>query len=90
MYCDQPLDCATAQEKFTATLKTASEAQKQQLKQENSRKIIESIKNDFGAHFVIVSGELGNVLDLNPDLIIAKIEKRSETDDVNIRGYELK
>ncbi len=90
MYCDQERDCVAEKKNLVEKIKVADGEQKKEMQKENSRKIIESIKNDFGAHFVIVSGELGNVLDLNPDLIVDKIEKHSEIDDANIRGYELK
>ncbi len=90
MYCDKAYDCLAENKKMSADIGAASEEQKKQMTKENSRKIIESIKNDFDSRFLVISGALGNVIDMNPDMIADKIEKSASIDGEDIRGYELK
>lgn len=89
IYCDENRDCEDKAEEFANSLKNADEDQKKSINKENSRKIVESIKNDFGAKYVIVS-DSNNLIKLNDDLISDSFSAKSEINGGTMWGYELK
>ncbi len=69
-YCDVGGDCEEQLLENKEILKNASDDVRKKIEKENSRKIINSIKNDFGAKFILAdSGAFATTILLNPDLI---------------------
>lgn len=89
-YCDQPESCVSQKEAFDEEVAKASNEQQKELKQENSRKIIESIKKDFGAHFVLTGNAFASILELDPELIKNSHTIKSEYNGSTMKGLELK
>lgn len=89
-YCNIPKDCKVQAEKYTASLKNLSLGEAQKISRINSRKILESIKNDFQAKYIISDEKNRQLFELNPDLIADSFSAKSEINEDTIWAYELK
>lgn len=90
IYCEKQYDCFQEKESFDKKISSLKEEERSSLKKKNSLMIINSIKNDFGAKYVIASKEFGETLKLNPDLIVDNVEAASEYNGSVVAGFELK
>jgi hypothetical protein len=91
-YCEKLQDCEEDAGAISETLKKSSEEDREKIRKENSRKIINSIKNDFGVRFILSSNvRFSEILNLNEDLIADKFESVSEKDASHkITAFKLK
>jgi hypothetical protein len=72
-------DCKNDRDNIIQFLKSANSTQKEQLEKDNSRKIIESIKNDFGAKFIVSDSDaFTKMIMLKSDLIKDQYHAKSE------------
>jgi hypothetical protein len=90
IYCEQERDCKDEKEAGDRAFAKANDEDKNKMSKKNSKNIIESIKNDFGVHYVIADENLGPILKLNPELIADGIDIKSEYGKVVYSGFELK
>ena len=82
-YCELQGDC---EEEIVDTFENLDEEQTAELVKENGRKVVNSIKNDFGANFIVSDSKLLNVVvSLNPELIEDQFEIR--TDKFDKKGH---
>lgn len=90
-YCEKKEDCAKERESQVASLKDQSEEKRKEFEKENNRRIIESIKNDFGSRFIISRHKpFDDLLAQNQDLIEEKFEAKSEITGGVATAYKLK
>ncbi|MBA4318281.1 MAG: hypothetical protein C0412_07760 [Flavobacterium sp.] len=89
-YCDQQEDCFFQKKLFDEKISQVGDEQKKELKRESSKKIIESIKNDFGARYVIAGNNFASIIELNPELIDDSYIAKSEYNGGIIKGFQLK
>lgn len=89
IYCEREDDCSYESEIYEQQLSDSSDELRDILRKQNSLKVIDSIRNDFGARFVIANKDFGNLLKLNPERIIDSIEVRSGYSNNNVFGFEL-
>jgi hypothetical protein len=92
IYCDKQEDCVAQNTEFNEKIeKAGSDEEKQAIQKENSKKIIESIRNDFKAKYLIVSGGFASIIELNPELINDSATVQSGYNgSMIIKGFELK
>jgi len=90
IYCDLKEDCLKQKESLIFSLKNSSKEKSTLLKKETSKKIIESIKNDFQAKYIISGNENKDLFELNPELIANSFSAKSEINGEVVWGYKLK
>jgi len=91
-YCDKQEDCEADVKLNEEKYKKLSEEDKKKEKKENSRKIINSVKNDFGSRFILsTSNGFSELIKLNGDLIEDSFEAVSEKNpNYKITAFRLK
>jgi len=91
-YCEKQEDCEKDVEATQKKYEKMSEDDQKKFKKENSRKIINSIKNDFGSRFILsTSSSFSELIKLNEDLIEDQFESVSEKDEnYKITAFKLK
>lgn len=90
IYCDIKKDCSEQAVSYSDLLKNSTDDQKNSMIKENGRKIIESIKNDFQAKYVISNNKTRDWFDSNQDLIADSFSAKSEISGSTVWGYKLK
>ena len=90
-YCDNEKDCLDEKNNVTEKYNTLTDDQKKEVAKENSKKIIKSVENDFGAKFIVSdSVALNNSLALNSDLIDDSFESKSDVNGTVLKVFKLK
>jgi len=75
-YCELQEDC---EKEIFDTFEHVTEERRDELVKENGKKVVNSIKNDFGANFILSDSQLLNVvISLNPELIDSQFEIKSD------------
>lgn len=78
-YCEKPKDCQNEFNSYQKQVLSADQNVREHLEKENSRKIIVSIKKDFGAQFIVSSSDhFSRMIMLNPDLIADQYGAKSD------------
>lgn len=90
IYCDLKKDCLEQKEKYISALSEADEKTKKDLQKENGKNIIDCIKNDFGAKYIISSDKIKYLFELNDELFISSFKAHSEKNDETYWAYKLK
>jgi hypothetical protein len=90
-YCEKEGDCGEEKAADVKKYEKMSEDEKAYFSKENSRKIINSIKNDFKSKFIISdSSDFNETIALNQDMIKDSLEVKSEMNDVVFKAFQLK
>jgi hypothetical protein len=91
-YCEKQEDCEKDVEATQKIYEKMNKEDQEKFEKENSKKIINSIKNDFGSRFILsTSPSFSGLIKLNEDLIEDQFESVSEKDgNYKITAFKLK
>jgi len=85
-YCEKQKDCEEDAKLVKKKYEEMESEDQKDFRKENSRKIINSIKNDFGSRFVLsTNSSFSELIEMNEDLIEDKFKSVSK----NNEGYEI-
>lgn len=90
IYCDIPIDCIEQKNNFDKKLMAIDEKDREKAVSENYRKMINSIKNDFGAKYIIGLNGMGQMAESNMDMVSEMSKFESEYNGSIIYAIELK
>jgi len=90
-YCDKKIDCKEEAKIIRDKLASTNEEEKKEFLKESGRKMINSVKYDFGSRFIVsAKSNFSQAITLNSDLIEDRFETKSEDGSQKVEVFKLK
>ncbi|MEI6587329.1 MAG: hypothetical protein WCO05_00070 [Candidatus Moraniibacteriota bacterium] len=90
-YCDEMRDCEDLVKATSDRLATQGEDAGKEYAKENGRKMVDSVKTEFGSRFIVSDVDaFSRIIALNPDLIEEHYEAKAQNENVKVDVFKLK